>query len=590
MLIELATVVFNHDLNTAAGDALNIRVGRTQPASDWIHGASSPSLAAYTLAPAQRPLTIAARFSFPGPLPLPAGVTSVMVRAQPASTGVLGSVAETSVLVPPVAGATTIAIQLPLLNVAIWTNGIGRYDMSWHWQVQLTPGSAWIDFDRSDHTIYVTLDRPGEPWSQLTDAPHQPFWPWTTALDVACVWAQGVKLTGTLTSAADHVARAIESAINALGGRATLGATYQGSAEWVLETGAGSVFSFTAFLEFIGGNVPGGKDPKMNCTDCAAAVAACSNLLGCDLRIRRIKRKAALFHTNHVVRIGDGPSEPTAQPFVYHDVAMRQGTTDTHDHVHDACLKIDRDTTPFSSAHADYELSRGLTRGAFAKAKGRKYKYVHRLITSHDVHLCHVEVFDTPNLDVGAIAPAISGPVAQLWEQYNAQIAQLAKPSPVDLRIAVNLNPVAIANFAVYEQVASPEHLSRLEGLIDASVEFHYVAVSDRSKRRVLDHRLRLSVGFAKTSKRAREALAWLLTESAAGSRTVVHGSGGFVGDVAFIVPGNAAAFGVFGTAVVRTMSIGRNTIALGPILNTAISALRVLKSGPSVTSPRDAP
>ena len=71
MLIQIETIVFNHDPNSAVADALNIRVDAAQPAPGWVRGAAS-SAAAYALAPAAgRPLTIEATFSFPGTLALP---------------------------------------------------------------------------------------------------------------------------------------------------------------------------------------------------------------------------------------------------------------------------------------------------------------------------------------------------------------------------------------------------------------------------------------------------------------------------------------------------------------------------------------
>lgn len=581
MLIQIETIVFNHDPNSAVADALNIRVDAAQPAPGWVRGAAS-SAAAYALAPAAgRPLTIEATFSFPGTLALPTGAASVMVRAIPADNGaLLGAVDATPVAVPAGAGAATVAVQLPLVNAGIWATGIGRYDVAWQWQVQLTPSSPWIDFDQSAHTIYVTLAAPGLPWSQATDAPHQLLWPWTAALDFACQWAQGVKLTGTVAAASGHVAQAIEDAIYSLGDRKGLPMVYQGMAEWVLETGSAPVFSLTPFIQILNGTLPMGKFPTLNCTDCATAVATFANVLGCDLAIRRISppERAVQFKTNAVVPIGVDPSQAGTEKFAYHDVPVGIAATDAMEHVYDACLMIDRDSNPARRKSADYKLANGLMRGAFAKAQPKHYKYVHRLITRRTVAKCEAGARTMPDLDVSTGPPAISQPDLQLWGEYVSRIAHLAPAPAVDVVMGVNLNPVALPNFLVYERVLNPEHMARLEHLLDASAEFQYVAASNTATSHARDQRLRLSVGFAKTTKRAREALAWLLTESAIRPRAVRHGSGGsgYVGDVAFVVRGNAA-FGVRGTAVVRAISIGRDAVGIAPVLNTLTSALSVV-------------
>ncbi len=154
-----------------------------------------------------------------------------MVRAVPISgtTLLLGPLGATPVAVPPGGTGATAAIPFPLPSIAIGTHGIGRYDVSWHWQMQLTASGPWVTFDRSDHTVYVTIDLPGAPWGQAADAAHQFVWPWTEVLDWACDWAHGVRITSTAEVAAATAARRIEQGIFDLGTRASVPLNITGS-------------------------------------------------------------------------------------------------------------------------------------------------------------------------------------------------------------------------------------------------------------------------------------------------------------------------------------------------------------------------
>ena len=198
-LVQLETVDFDHTALSASNDALSIRINGAQSASGWKAGGGGTSYAAFALLPTlNQSLTISATFTFDPALVSPAPAVKIRARPADGTTSVLGSVESTTVVVPAGAGAvTTAAVSLRLSNVGIWREGIGRYEVSWVWQVQLKPKGAWIDFERSRHTIFVTLDVPTAPWTQLDDAPHRVLWPWTEVLDHACVWAKGITLTST---------------------------------------------------------------------------------------------------------------------------------------------------------------------------------------------------------------------------------------------------------------------------------------------------------------------------------------------------------------------------------------------------------
>ena len=87
---------------------------------------------------------------------------------------------------------------------------------------------------------------------------------------------------------------------------------------------------------------------EVNCTDCAAFVVSCANLLGCELWSSRMGPRDRLgFLTNWYTAIGCLPWTPPSWEweFSYHEVAWT-GECGEDDQIYDACLSVDGDGDP----------------------------------------------------------------------------------------------------------------------------------------------------------------------------------------------------------------------------------------------------
>jgi hypothetical protein len=582
MSIRLEKIEFNHDDQSAKTDGLNIRIDRNTPASPWLAG-QGPSTAAYALAQtdAADPITIKVTFSFTDlSNPPPGGVVHVRGRSVPASSKVLGTIASTSVPFPAAPGAAaSVEVVLPLAGVTIWTKGIGRYEVAWIWEAQWSAKGAWTFIAQSDHIVYVTLDVPELPWSQATDAQHAPVWPWTRALDVACVWAGGTTITsGDLDGAASKAAKKIEKRLYELGDRPTPSLTYDVIAVYAMSDANGiTLFALSDFLTLVEGTQPTARAPHVNCTDMAAALASLSNVLGCGLALRRLQRDDQMFaefRTNPVVPVGLDPANPARKRFSCHDVTVRLAKAGGGAaHVHDACLMIDRDPDPSSSSPADYQLSKGLSLGAFQSLAPRRY--IHRLIEDAHRADCGSHDLGLPSLDQPLGTELAPQPVLLLWNEFRTRIDEVSPRINADPpRPAGDLSAIGVAGFYAYDRIDNPPNLAVLQGLITKSAEFSYVATrKPRRKGSKRDERLKISIGYAATARHGRDALAWTLTQTAAPPPVLDEGTK--VGDAAFGGTGLRSAYVVRERALARIVSTGRDPVPLLPIARIVDEALK---------------
>lgn len=580
MSIRLERIDFNHNDQSANTDGLNIRADYTAATGPWLAGGGA-SAVAYALAEtftSKHSITIKATFSFsnlvnpPGP--------AVMVRARPlgGTSSVLGKIEAIGVPFPTAGAAPTMDIEPSLTGVKIWTEGIGRYNVSWIWEAQWSSGGAWTFIAQSDHIVYVTLRMPGAPWSQATDATHARLWPWTRALDVACVWAKGVTITkqADVSGAAGAAAKRIEQHVYDLAERASLPLTYNESPVYALNgTGGVIVLLFSDFLTLIEGSLPQGKLPHLNCTDCASALATLANALGCGLALRRVQRHDGdlLFHTNPIVPLGRDPAHPVHKGFGHHDVTVRAAGAGASGRVHDACLMIDRDSNPASSASANYQLAKGLTLGSFKSVT--PLRYVQRLVESH-LKECKTVDPGMPSLEEALGTESSPAPVIALWDLLRKQVDRLAPPIEISKPPVVNLNAIQVKGFYPYEQMLSPPQLKVLKGLVTASAQFSYVAVPPVSgrKRRQRDERLQISIGYAPTARQARDALAWTLTQTAT-PPPPVPATENNIGDAAFGGSRHQSLYLVRGGVLVQIVSSGRDPVPLLPIARVVDTELQ---------------
>jgi hypothetical protein len=570
--IQLDRIDFNHKDQSGTNDALNIRIDGSQLAPSWLLGGPK-NVAAYALAPTlNQQLTIKATFSFTDLAnPPPAGFVKVRARPVATTSKVLGAIASTNVQFPTAIGASpSVDIDLPLTGVTIWAKGIGKYDVSWIWEAQWSANGAWTYIAQSDHIIYVTLDLPALPWSQATDSQHATVWPWTRALDVACVWAKGVKITSSgVDGAAPKAVRKIEQHLYGLGDRATPPLTYDVIAVYAMSnTNAITLFAFSDFLTLVEGTLPTGRAPHVNCTDMAAALAALSNVLGCGLVLRRVMRDDEMFAdfwTNPIVPVGGNRTQSARMQFSCHDITVRPATAAAADHVHDACLMIDRDHNPASSTPANYQLSKGLGLGSFPSAA--PLRYVHRLLgTAHRAD-CSSHDLGLTSLGEPIGTEFASQVILSLWNQLRKKIGELSPPINLEQeQPAGELSPINLDGFYAFDRIESPAHLAVLKDLVIASAAFFYVAVPALDhKRRKRDHSLQISIGYAPTVRQARDALAWTLTQTAA-LPPPVPATEAKIGDAAFGSARRRSLYLVRGRALARIVSTGRDPLPLLPI------------------------
>jgi hypothetical protein len=218
--------------------------------------------------------------------------------------------------------------------------GVGAWTTIWQWQYRQSNGS-WVNFDRSEHRIFVLLEAPKEPWTQQDPPALGLSLPRVDALEYACRWAQGSR---TRTEASASVTRGLNGAGPNLlcYNRPGLG-------------GSCYIGQLTLLLERLRGGE--GNGAYVNCEDCADIVTTLSNLLGCELWSCPIfdrdweSNPLSKIAINPIIAIGEADwgfpflSSDLGEAFKMHQIAM-DGEATPHDSVFDACLMVDGDEEP----------------------------------------------------------------------------------------------------------------------------------------------------------------------------------------------------------------------------------------------------
>jgi len=326
-MIAVEAIRFNHDVNAASHDALNIREnasGFSAP-PEWRRFISinpEDSRAAYAIEPTLgNAITVLASLSSTDPALAFAEIrVKERVKARPVNfiNGKSGFVAFDLVDPPTAFG-----------RVGVW-------DVAWHWQYRPGPRDYWRAFDVTRHRFYVVLGVPTSPWNQLPHAAANTQLPWTDVLDYACRWAAGAQTR-------DFAAALVTRAVYALGpSLVTYDCPGGGSSHY-----SWGHFDCTAFVERLRGGI--GNGVYVNCSDCATIVSTFANALGCDLWQSRMGWGFAL---NELLAIG-GHNWQTAcgwSAFSYHEVAWENACA-SGDDVFDACLRVDGDGDPTQPPH-----------------------------------------------------------------------------------------------------------------------------------------------------------------------------------------------------------------------------------------------
>lgn len=339
---------FNHDTNSAGGDALNIRRnagGQPIRAPEWKFG-RAPQPAAYARGAIRGTVTIKVRLRG-GP---PNGVRCIRAidaYLPPANPGgcigwlVSLLAAIIHALVGNVLGDARARIvsfdangdsaleTFELINHKLAVAAVGGRTTEWAWQSRPAKRwTRWREFDRTTHRIYTIIDLPRGPWEQDASFNNLQL-PWADALEKACTWAVGA---GDADAAAERITRAINTRSNQSYTPATMfGFTppYQ-------------LGSYMAHLD-------SGSPFVLNCTDCANAVTTFANLLGCDLWEGRffnmVTRKFLTLNGNPA-----NNADWVSWSWGYHEICWL-GAIGVNRPVYDGCLQLDMDDNYGDNVH-----------------------------------------------------------------------------------------------------------------------------------------------------------------------------------------------------------------------------------------------
>ena len=324
MQVSLVAIKFNHDPDSVAADALNIRRNETETVvvPEWRRGLSvlpDDSPAAYAIkAIGKHPITIKAKFSCVNPK-----IRSVEVRAiDPAKGNAIGEVAPREITFN--ASGETDFESFDLINVDIQNRGVSSSITTFVWQCRVGPSDTWSYLTTTCHRIYTLLDVPNCAWRQQPFEARNVQLPWTEVLDYACQWASGAK---ELDEAAGRITQAVFDLGQSLVG-------YDGP-----PTYADLTFDCASLLSLFHDDK--GMGQRFNCSDCATIVSTFANALGCDLWQSRIGTGS--FTTNPIHLIGS--SSFKQKDFEFHEVAWKDDCSFKND-LFDACLELDADEDP----------------------------------------------------------------------------------------------------------------------------------------------------------------------------------------------------------------------------------------------------
>lgn len=394
--LEVLWIDFDHDLNSCTSDGVTIRRNFRTPLPQFSWDADrditlEPSFAAYSIASTQgNTIRIKVTVRATTPQMFGRGVSIRAVESDGNQGNVLGEVDPSDKIVLLKEGKAAVAVFPSLNNVRIGDKGVSKNTVVWQWQYKFEGTDAWIDFDRTEHTVYVTLGEPQKPWTQPPpnnlhyEPKNDSQLPWIEVLDLACSWANGAKSFGA-------AATLITEKIYALGKTPV---TYHGVKSYIRYnqigdyTDTSEVFYCTNFLDLLEGKPTRG--PHLNCNDCASIISTFSNILGCDLdQVMLENPDNEGFRLNSSLPMGfNAPNDPELiTNFPFHVVAWGgpwQGADAAQGIVFDACVKLDENP---ADENLDWILPANMQFGERAETPLR-LGYLHRLVASGDRQKC----------------------------------------------------------------------------------------------------------------------------------------------------------------------------------------------------------
>lgn len=378
MLLTIDAIKFNHNPASASNDAFNIRRNAAQFVSipEWQNGVSvhyADSPAAYAIKAIGRgTITIQARFRIKPPIRLPK-IPLVEIQAVslplrplpwPGPANPLGNVIPTKVKFNARGDSGWVTMNLS----GHLAGGVRAVNITWQWQVRSKATDPWTDFAQTRHRIYVVIDVPRLPWTQIPYDPANKNLPWSDVLDYSCSWAHA-------STAIDVAAGLVTEHIFALGPAVI---TYDCPGGGASHYTIGGNFNCTAFLDRLHGGP--GNGYYVNCTDCATFLATFSNILGADLWESRMGYG---FGLNPLLGIGSSVWQPCCgwTGFSYHEVAWKGGCTE-NDNIFDACLEVNGGPNPAQPPYVAL-----LPKNMLFGAPGQGYRY--RLATAATQNNCN---------------------------------------------------------------------------------------------------------------------------------------------------------------------------------------------------------
>src|ERR1051325_1479867 len=333
MQVALEAIKFNHDLESATADALNIRRNETEAVvvPEWRRGVSvlpDDSPAAYASdAIGENQITIKAKFKCCDPKRRSVEVRAIdparNLEARCDSEGnAIGEVGEREITFDT--NGESDFESFDLINVDIYNRGVSSSISTLIWQYRLRHSDTWSNLTTTCHRIYTLLDVPKCAWRQQPFDGRNIQLPWTEVLDYACQWASGAQ-------GIDEAAGRITQAVFDLGKSLVV---YDGPSTY-----ADLTFDCTSLLNLIHDDK--GLGQTLNCEDCATTVSTFANAVGCDLWQSCIG--TAVFTTNPIRLIG--ASDFRRFDFDYHEVAWKNDCS-FNDDLFDSCLQVDADDDP----------------------------------------------------------------------------------------------------------------------------------------------------------------------------------------------------------------------------------------------------
>ncbi len=332
--VTLKSISFDYDPVGTAVDALTIRQNFSSNVSvpEWIPANKNPedSPCAYALSLIEGKIpTIQVKLEIPK-----STKHSVMIQAT--GGGILGAIDPVNANFK---SGTSVTITLNLSHQTLATGGVGRTDVTWNWQYRID-NNAWEVMAGTKHRVYITLDRPCNPWKQTSDRTDNQL-PWTDVLDYACTWAAGAKST-------DDILSKVTTKVNS-----GIGLVYDTNSGASVYTGMYSgtrCFLCTRFIDFLTKGKGNGK--TVNCTDCATIVTTFANILGSDVMeaiMTSYPKALEGFSCNQIIAIGTTTWKvPFGRGFSFHEVAWT-GAGFITNNIYDACLQYDTGSDPWGT-------------------------------------------------------------------------------------------------------------------------------------------------------------------------------------------------------------------------------------------------